>query len=77
MRQAFAGLGQLFSVGDDEAGNACFGHLQGKVVGIEILTFQGEEDGILLDLAAVGGDFVGLLEVLVYGRYHGFENICF
>ena len=63
---------QVFAVGNDEAGHAFLCHLQGEVVGIEILTFEGEKDGILLDFSAVGGDFVSLLEILVYLLDHIF-----
>ena len=63
-------LRQVFAVSDDEAGHALLGHLQGKVVGIEVLTFQGEEDSVFFDLAAVGGDFVSLDVVLIYCFYH-------
>ena len=57
---------QVFAVGDDKTGYTLLGHLQGEVVGIEILAFQGEEDGVLLDLAAVGRDFIGFREMRVY-----------
>ena len=69
-------LRQVFAVGDDEAGHICFSHLKGEIVGVEFFAFQGEEDGIFLDFAAIGGNFVGLLEVLVY-RFNGIHGVCF
>ena len=63
---------QVFAVGNDEAGHAIFCHLQGEVVGIEVLTFESEKDGIFLNLSAVGGGFVSLLEILVYLLDHIF-----
>ena len=67
---------QVLSVGDYEAGHALLGHLQGEVVGVEVLAFEGEKDGILLDLSTVGGDFIGLMEMLVY-RFDGVNGIGF
>ena len=63
-------LGQVFAVGDDEAGHTLLRHLQGEVIGIKVLAFEGKEDSVLLNLSAVGGDFVSLDVVLVYGFYH-------
>ena len=63
-------LGQAFAVGDNEAGHTLLGHLQGKVVSIEVLAFQGEEYSVFFNLAAVGGDFVCFLEMLINGLYH-------
>ena len=65
-------LGQAFAVCDDEAGHTLLGHLQGEVVGIEVLAFEGEEDGVLFDFATVCGDFVGFFEVLINGLDHVF-----
>ena len=45
---------QVLAVGDDEAGQTLFRHLQSEVVGIEVLAFEGEENGVLFNLAAVG-----------------------
>ena len=61
---------QVLAVGHDEAGHACLGHLQGEVVGVEVLAFQSEENGVLFDLATVGGDFVCFFEVLINFLYH-------
>ena len=44
---------KVFAVGDDEASYSLLGHLQGEVVSIEVLAFQGEEDSVFFDLAAV------------------------
>ena len=64
-------LRQVFTVGDNEAGHALFSHLHGEVVGVEVLAFESEKDGILFDLAAVGGYLISLDVVLVYGFYLG------
>ena len=61
---------QVLAVGNDETGHTLFRHLHCEVVGVEVLAFEGKENGVLFDLAAVGGDFVGSLEVLINGLYH-------
>ena len=62
---------QVFTISDDEAGCTLLGYLQGKVVGIEVLTFEGKENGILFYLAAIGGYLVGFEIMLVYSFNHG------
>ena len=63
---------QVFAVGNDEAGHAFLCHLQGEVVGIEVLSFESEKDVIFPNLSAVGSDFIGFLEILVYLLDHIF-----
>ena len=63
-------FGQVFAVGDDETGLALLRHLQGEVIGVEVLAFQGEENSVFFNLAAVGGDFVSLEVMLIYCFYH-------
>ena len=69
-------MGQVLTVGDDEARHTLLGHLKGKIIGVEVFSFQSEEDSVLLDLAAISGYFVGLQIVLIYSL-NSAHGICF